>query len=574
MIAGGLLAMLATAATALLWSHLDQAMPARSAGLLLLTGAALAVALPGRERWHLRHPAPWLVGGLGLLALGWFSSPAPGPGVFRLVERTAALATALGVGALLARWTPAQRAEVLGVGAAAALLLNAVGQIPFHGMPLGIALGLGQDPPFGNTNFTTGALLPLLILGLTEPGLPRASRALIWAGGAAALTIGLGLVNGDSNRAALVGLLVAGGMVGVLRTPPRWHGPLIALALTIGVGLAAWLLLAEHYPALLGPSTGFRIGCWRAAFCAWTEAPFLGHGPGASLVVLNRQDDYQMAWLAVPGYTEHAHSEPLEILVEGGLALALVLAIALACLAVPLWRSRDQHRALLAAWAVAVVMGCLESHYGQPGPLLGLALLTGATLATRAESSTPNVFPRILGAVAALALSWSLIQELRWTIDGSAGHAAPPVAEVLSRRGIEADRAAGDWVAVDRRCARLIHDLGPLTDLWYQRAEAAARQKRNEEALAHTLRQAAVNPLIPGHLDLTDRLLPLARRRGWTDAVQRLEATQDHARRLIRRGQALGWRGKDPVLVAWLEGWALRHEGRQSSPRAASPSSP
>ena len=571
----GLLTLLATWA----WFHLGQAMPARGAGLLLLMGTVLAVVAALRAptlRWDWRHPVPWLVLALGTLGIGWGWTPVPEPATFRVLERAAALATALGLGWWLARRPADQRAEILGVGAAVVLLANVIGQVTVASQPLGIALGLGLDPPFGNTNFNSGAVLPLLAVGLAGTRPRPGPMILLGLGVAAAAILGLGLINGDGNRAALVGLMVTLGVAGSLRAPSRWQAPLILTGLAIGLGLATWLLVAEHYPTLLGPSTGFRIGVWRAAMAAWWEHPLLGHGPAASLVALNRQDEYQMAWLAVPGYAEHAHSEPLEMLVEGGVLLVGLLGVALARCILPLWQTRDQHGPLLVGWAVAIAMGCLESHYGQPGALLGLAVLMGATLAALPVASgaaLPRSLSIVAAGIVAIALSWSLVQELRWSPDSDQGHASPPVAEVLLRRRMDADIAAKDWPAVARGAARLQANLGPLTDLWLLQAQAAAHQRLNELAVSLTLRQAAVNPLLPGHIDLVDRLLPLARRKGWTEAVVGLEASRLHARRLILRGQALGWRGKDPKLVTWLEEWAARVPD-QSSPSDVKPSSP
>ena len=282
-----------------------------------------------------------------------------------------------------------------------------------------------------------------------------------------------------------------------------------------------------------------------------------------------------MAWLAVPGYAEHAHSEPLEMLVEGGALLAGLLAVATALLLQPLWRQREVHGGLLAGWAVAAVMACLESHYGQPGPLFCLAVLAGATLAAGTTApASPEPAVRALGLGVTLAVLLSIVWEFRWTVDGRTGHAAPPLVEVLGRRRLETERTAKEWPAVERRAARMQEELGPLTDLWFVQAEAAARQGRTRDALALTLRQARTGPLLPGHLELCDRLRTWARKHQDQEAMAALDRARAHARDLILRGQALGWRGKDQAMVTWLEAWAARQDADHSSPSASSPSSP
>jgi hypothetical protein len=154
------------------------------------------------------------------------------------------------------------------------------------------------------------------------------------------------------------------------------------------VGWMGWAMSNGHnlwtvIPGEPKPSVLQRLFCMGQSYEAFAAAPLTGYGTGTTVGVLQLQPSYPGAWLSVPSYLEHAHNESWQILVEGGLVGAAVLAAALWFTLAPLWRRRDEPmaKALLVGWAAMIAQAQVESHLSQPGPLLCLAVLAAATWA-------------------------------------------------------------------------------------------------------------------------------------------------------------------------------------------------
>jgi O-Antigen ligase len=114
-----------------------------------------------------------------------------------------------------------------------------------------------------------------------------------------------------------------------LRLPP--HAPLLALVL-ICAGLAAAIVLGakEGSPRNLGAGanrlTTFqsdRYAYWRVAFHAFRDQPFRGVGAGSWSV-------YWLRYRPIKGFSQDAHSLPLQTLAELGLVGLALLAVFLA----------------------------------------------------------------------------------------------------------------------------------------------------------------------------------------------------------------------------------------------------
>ena len=134
------------------------------------------------------------------------------------------------------------------------------------------------------------------------------------------------------------------------------------------------------------PSTVWRILWWRLAAGACLEEPWHGYGPGATLAVLPDRPGFDKTWLVVPCYGEHAHHEPLEVIMDGGLPLFALLMTCVGFTIAPLWRRRHQGvpAALLITWAGVFGNSLVDCHLSQPGPVMFLGLLAGVSWAAGA----------------------------------------------------------------------------------------------------------------------------------------------------------------------------------------------
>lgn len=473
----------------------------RSAAVLLAAGAAGAAWTAWRAPRAAMPPAVLPLH----LALAWQAaslawSPVPELGLNRLGLRGAGLATAVAL-ALACAAAPGRAVVGAALAGLGILVLTAATQGGW-----GEALAIGREAPFGLVNFAIGAALPLAMLGLARClhcwSTPWAVHALATA--AAAALLGLGWLGGDPSKAAWLGLAAGGGAALLLRlTRPGLH--LTVLALGAALVLAGWLAVVAgaEDPERLGHGVVQRVHLAVAGAQALAgPAAVVGHAPAAALAVLPEQPAFAAAWLAVPSWAEHVHSEPLEVLLEGGAVLAALLAWALYLTVAPLWRRRAEPEcaALLAAWATAAVLALVDVHLSQPGGVLCLAVLAAASWAAagpgpagaRTLPGRPVAITGLAAAILLAALGW---REL-------AGLGGGPVS--IARRA-EAALAARDpaerLAALDRLRAR----LGPLDDLDLQRARALGNLGRHAEAaraLADHLRRLPVDA----------RALELARR--------------------------------------------------------------
>jgi len=449
--------------------------PGRSAALLLVVGCFLAVRLTAVPRAALPL----------LLALAWQAAslawtPVPELGLLWLVERCAAFTAALGCAWWLARDDGPHEAA-LAIAGLGILALTAATQTG-----LGVSLALGQEAPFGNVNFAVGAALPLVAIGLTRflhGGGARWWVFALAAGGVGGLLAG-GHLGGDPNRAIWLGGGVALATALVLRLPSRWQLPLIVGGAALL--LAAWLaaIAGVGDPGRLGAGSAFRVHIWNAALEALAgPAAAIGHGTASAIAVLPEQPSFAAAWLSVPSYAEHAHSEPLQILLDGGLVLAGLLAWALWATIAPLWRRRGeaQAAALLAAWAAWAALALVESHLATPGGLLGTALLAAVSWRSGDTRILPS--PRLswLAVLPALMLAALIGRELA----GDGGNAT----SIETRAAHRLENATGETRLAE--FTRLRERLGPLDQVDLQRARALGMSGQRQEAAA----------CLAGHLD-------------------------------------------------------------------------
>lgn len=544
--------------------------------LCLLAGVAVAAKglWQGAVSW--RSPLPWLLLAVVWQVLGHVGwSEAPYPGVIWLAERTAGLFVAIG----LAVWWAGRVGPGLmwGMAGFASLIIamQALGPLPTPSWITAPILGgggkpavffdwlnLGRDPPYGNANFNLGAAtwmlaLPigmLLIAGKRHlAGLKTKHLFTAWAwiplvigGLVGAGFLGFGIPTGDRAYSVFAVALTLMVFAGILTLPRVAQMPLLIVAGLLAIGGQTFVIVGgEHIrgdlPASdarvwiakdIPPPTRQRIYIWRSAVEASLAAPILGHGVGATTRTLAEQPSYPGTWLSVPSYAEHAHSEFLQIPVDGGLVLVVLLAAGAWFTVVPLWRRRDEPicAGLLMGWVGWAANAMVESHMSQPGPVFSLALLGGiswAAIAVPVPSSTKLAdgagdarwFMAMVPIAAAVFLAWIVVRDHR--VDGG----TPTMIQFRMQRDLDKAAQANDLNGLVAQYALMQDRLGPLDQLPYLQAYYLDRLAQFGDAEVLAIAQARRMPLIAGNLELL--LKQSARRERAGNAVRAAELRKE-----------------------------------------------
>ena len=323
------------------------------------------------------------------------------------------------------------------------------------------------------------AALPLILGGLMLP----------WAWGAA-VHPGMQLGRG-AGVLLLVGCLLALARSG--RLSWHWRSPQLWLALALlwqFMALVGWAVVRE--PGLLW--WGERAAALLTAIgvALWTRGQ-----PSERLLVA-------------------AASVGAGCLVLGGLLLAGLVATI-----IPLWQRRAEAvpRALLIAWAGVLTAAMIESHLGQPGPLVLLALLAGLTWGqTQRISRSENRAQQGAALLIAVLCCAQLVRE--FTDGGS-----PTMIEFRAGARLA---AAPDQQRAAEIAAEVRGRLGGLANWLTVEAIARAKAKEFETAEELTLAQLSRLPVDPDALDLALRLRDRHRRRD--EPSPALEAALEQAR--------------------------------------------
>jgi O-antigen ligase len=410
--------------------------------------------------------------------------------------------------------------------------------------------------PFINRNSLAGyldLLLPLVVVWaavrshLDTRSLTLGRRMLRLAGAA---IVALAILGSMSRGGWIAGATGIACLVLVLRRLPRGERPAwlrprsLALLLAIGAAVATALALVpleDGAPNDLdlrleqtfsdSSSIDERVGFWRAAARAIRDFPLLGVGLGGWPEIATRYDTTP----AGRGFPREVHNDYLQLLAEGGLAGALLVAALVAAVA----------RRIAASLAVRSAAGL---------PLAAAALAGMAALAVHAALDFDLQIPAIpvaLAILAATALRPLLPRARRrdaWTVRfraaGAAGVAAGIAALALTQPGLadprEAALAATASEAVALVSARPANAL-PHLRLYQRLGDGAPAELRRREL------EIAIE-LAPREPDARDAL------------AAELAATGDEsgALALLEESVRFAPRAEDhvflaPRLVGWLD---------------------
>ncbi len=408
--------------------------------------------------------------------------------------------------------------------------------------------------PFLNNNHTASWLLltwPLWVDRLLDAERERSHRWLA----AIALVVSGGLLVATGSRGALLAALAVAALVAMSRGRLP-HG------LGIGIGAVVVGLLVVVGP-MAAPG---RAGLWSAALRAWVDHPIFGSGAGTfgRVVDAYRSDTDFASW-------HHAHSEPLQWLVETGLVGIVAVGLGV------VWtlRSRPRHvgssRWLMLGVLGVGLHGLVEFPLHVPGILLCAASLYAiALIGTRSTTEgDPGRIRRWLAAALVLQVGFGAWM-VRTALEERAVHAvlargtptavqaarrlawvAPWRAEIALHRGWSLS-AAGRVVEAAELARNLVNEHPENPDVLRHAADLLARGGALDEARAAVERAVARDPsdwrpwLV--RAGVVERQDPESSVDAWMQAIRR---GADPAF-LLRVWERL------PVGLAWVEAVAER----------------
>jgi O-antigen ligase len=180
------------------------------------------------------------------------------------------------------------------------------------------------------------------------------------------------------------------------RTRNRRLSIAVAGGATLAAGASLVFLAVRQQPILRflasdprDPASDLRLTLWRLSIDAWRQFPLLGSGLGTYREAFRRIQPRGFDF-----FVEFAHSDPLQLLVTGGLAGFILGAIAFAALIIALimsWR-REDHReesafilAGIGALFALTLHGLVEFNMSIPAIPATLAAVTGFAWAAGAH---------------------------------------------------------------------------------------------------------------------------------------------------------------------------------------------
>ncbi len=258
-----------------------------------------------------------------------------------------------------------------------------------------LAYGASLSPSFLNANHLAAYLNVASFIALERGGwlhpyglaARRGARGRLAWGAVAA--IGVAGTLSIASRGALLGLgltlLIAARGARATRSD-LWRRMLPALAL---LALVALLSVQLRFLSTTDPYRHDRPRLWMAAVAAWAENPVLGLGPGMYEYRAARHNfPQEEAVFRFSKQPRSAHSQPIQVLAEEGIAGLLALA--------------------LFVLAAGLALGRIARSPGERGSAARACLLGGAAVAIHSLVETPFEAPAI--PVTLLVLGWWAIQ--------------------------------------------------------------------------------------------------------------------------------------------------------------------
>lgn len=268
-----------------------------------------------------------------------------------------------------------------------------------------------------------------MLVGLTLPAtVLLATRPLVWPIAAVGTAASLAVIFMSGSRTLWIGLVAAGVAVGL--SDAGWARPIRRRAV-IGAAMVAVAVAAATMPQLVArmfasSSVDIRLAIWGDSIRLWVDSPLFGHGPGTYASAFALSGFYN----SYATYIDHAHSLPVQLLVEGGLVGTLGGVLLVAAVAAGMRRGQLASSAALGALVLFAVLS-LTADPAVDAFFVAPLIVWAAMLAPRTAITTsvsPSSWVRLATAagalvvvtatVATLAAAWSRDQ----IPDGRDGH--------------------------------------------------------------------------------------------------------------------------------------------------------
>ena len=367
------------------------------------------------------------------------------------------------------------------------------------GRPGGAARPLGHHLLLGAVLAT---LLPISLASALSAGPAPGGLAGAWAARGGAALVAAALLATGSASAVVAAALGCALVLAGRRRAAAW------LLVPAGAAAAAVVVLPRLLGPALDPSLAARRVYWRGALAGLAERPLLGWGPGSTAWTL------PLHLRPVPGVTPpgevvgDAHSLPLQLGYELGIAGSAAAGLVAALFFVRRWReetwSDELGSAGLAGLASGLVALLAGPTLGTLAPWVALAVAAGVALAPAAARGPRREAPAGW-LYAALAVLLLLPLDLAHLLYDAARRAPPERARELLVRAAAFDpahplyHARLGWLprtpAADRLRALRTAALAAPGVAALQLAAGAAAFEAGEGGRAELLRACATDPL-------------------------------------------------------------------------------
>ncbi|MBI3450757.1 MAG: O-antigen ligase family protein [Acidobacteria bacterium] len=262
--------------------------------------------------------------------------------------------------------------------------------------------GVAVSPSFLNPNHLAAYLNVAALVALARgigPGANQTTtdRRARWSWLAAGVVCVAGCLATGSRGAliALVATLLLAAEAAPGRLPLRRVLPVASI-----VAVLAVLSVTVRFATIFDPYRYDRPRIWAAVIDSWREAPILGLGPGMYAHLAARHNfPQEQATFRFAKEPHSAHSQPLQVLAEEGVAglaaLGLLVATTLACLRRQGMEPGERGVAGRAAYAPALAVllqSVVETPFGAPAIPFTLLALSWTALAPADEGSSAAAF--------------------------------------------------------------------------------------------------------------------------------------------------------------------------------------
>jgi O-antigen ligase/tetratricopeptide (TPR) repeat protein len=177
-------------------------------------------------------------------------------------------------------------------------------------------------PPF-NLALPSTQYYPIsaaMLIGLLLPATVwLARRRLVWPVGVMGVVASIAVIIMSGSRSLWIAGVAGMAVVWVSEAGAGWtrrlRSPLVIAVIVLGVAIFVLAMPQLAARIVAGSSVDLRVAMWAESLRVWLDSPLTGQGPGSFASSLTLSGFYN----SFATYIDHAHSLPVQLLVEAGL---------------------------------------------------------------------------------------------------------------------------------------------------------------------------------------------------------------------------------------------------------------